>query len=75
MSTIGSTTSEMASGGTSRSAIQIAVPTIVQSLGSSSDPKLEAAVRRVSALLYSRSHLETPPDVTDMGGGLFNVLV
>ena len=75
MSTVGSATSVMASGGTPRTAVQIAVPTIVQSQGSSSDSKLEAAVRRVSALLYSRSHLETPPDVTDMGGGLFNVLV
>lgn len=75
MSTIGSATSVMASGGTSRRTIQIAVPTIVQSQGSTSDGKLEAAVQRVSALLYTRSHLATSSDVTDMGGGLFNVVV
>ena len=74
MSAVGSATSVMSSVGAVRTAIQIAVPT-VPSEGNSSDMMLEAAVQRVATLLYMRSHLEVPPDVTDMGGGLFNVLV
>ena len=58
----------------SRTAIQIAVP-MDQPQGTTSDAALEAAVHRVATLLYMRSHLECPPDVTDMGGGIFNVLV
>ena len=75
MSTVGSATSVMAPSGTPRSAVQIAVPTMQQSQGAPTDFMLEAAVQRVSTLLYMRSHLEAPPDVIDMGGGLFNVKV
>ncbi len=75
MSTVGSATSVMASVGAPRSAIQIAVPAMSPSQGAPTDFMLEAAVRRVSTLLYMRSHLEVPPDVIDMGGGLFNVTV
>jgi hypothetical protein len=75
MSMVGSTTTMTASVGAARTAIQISVPIIDQSQGSPGDAALEAAVRRVSALLYMRSHLTSPPDVTDMGGGMFNVLV
>jgi len=58
----------------SRTAIQIAVP-LNQPQDTTSDAELEAAVHRVATLLYMRSHLDVPPDVTDMGGGVFNVLV
>jgi hypothetical protein len=75
MSTVSSASAVMASVGTPRSAIQIAVPTTEPSQGAPTDFMLEAAVRRVSTLLYMRSHLEAPPDVIDMGGGLFNVKV
>jgi hypothetical protein len=74
MSELGSTTSVMATAGATRTAIQISVP-ILPSESVSSDPALEAAVQRVATLLYMRSHLDVPPDVTDMGGGVFNVLV
>jgi len=29
----------------------------------------------VATILYMRSRFEVPPDVMDMGGGLFNVVV
>jgi hypothetical protein len=74
MSTVDNATAVTNSIGATRTAIQIAVP-IIQSDGTTSDAALEAAVHRVATLLYMRSHLETPPDVTDMGGGVFNVLV
>ena len=74
MSAIGSATSITSSAGALRSAVQIAVP-MNPSQAATSDPTLEAAIQRVASMLYFRSHLEVPPDVTDMGGGLFNVLV
>ncbi len=39
------------------------------------DAQLEAAVQRVAAILYMRAHLQVPPSATDVGGGIFNVLV
>ncbi len=41
----------------------------------SSDATLEAAVQRVSTMLYLRAHLLTPPTAIDMGDGVFNILV
>lgn len=74
MNTVGSATSVMASAAAGRTAIQIAVPR-VPSEGSSSNFMLEAAIQQVATLLYMRSHFEVPPNVTDMGGGVFNVVV
>ena len=74
MSTVDSTTAVTNTVGAGRTAIQIAVP-LIQPQGETPDAALEAAVHRVATLLYMRSHLDTPPDVTDMGGGVFNVLV
>jgi len=61
--------------GAARTAIQIAVPSVTDKAGPTSDFMLEAAVQRVATLLYIRSRFEVPPDVVDMGGGLFNVVV
>jgi hypothetical protein len=62
--------------GPARTAVQIAVPqTQTQTQQAPSDFMLEAAVQRVATLLYLRSRFEVPPDVIDMGGGLFNVVV
>lgn len=72
MSEIGSATA--VSAGATRTAIQIAVPLSLPQ-ADTTDTNLEAAVQRVASLLYFRSHLEMPPDVTDLGGGVFNVLV
>ena len=74
MSTVDYATAVTNSIGASRTAVQIAVP-LTQPQGTTPDAALEAAVHRVATLLYMRSHLECPPDVTDMGGGIFNVLV
>jgi hypothetical protein len=74
MSTVDNATSVMNTVGASRTAIQIAVP-LQHEPGTTPDAMLEAAVHRVATLLYMRAHLEVPPDVTDMGGGIFNVLV
>lgn len=74
MSTVDNATAVTNSIGASRTAIQIAVP-FDQPQGTTPDAMLEAAVHRVATLLYMRSHLDVPPDVTDMGGGIFNVLV
>jgi hypothetical protein len=74
MSTVGNVTSAVNPVGAVRTAVQIAVPTTpIQ--GNSSDIMLEAAVQRVATILYMRSRFEVPPDVMDMGGGLFNVVV
>jgi hypothetical protein len=78
MSAVGSATSALGSVGAVRTAIQIAVPqtqTQAQAQQSPSDFMLEAAVQRVATLLYMRSRFEVPPDVIDMGGGVFNVVV
>lgn len=74
MSTIGSATSVMSSVGAARTAVQIAVPANTGE-AATSDAMLEAAVQRVATMLYLRSRFEVPPDVRDMGGGVFNVLV
>lgn len=39
------------------------------------DFQLEAAVQRLAMILYLRAHFDVPPSVTDVGGGIFNVLV
>lgn len=75
MSSVGSATSALSSTGATRTAVQIAVPTVEQTPKNSSDLMLEAAVQRVATILYMRSRFEVPPDVVDMGGGLFNVVV
>jgi hypothetical protein len=76
MSAIGSITSAPTSVGPIRTAVQIAVPQAqIQTQQSPSDFMLEAAVQRVATLLYMRSRFEVPPDVIDMGGGVFNVVV
>lgn len=73
MSTITSIADTMpAIGG--KTSIQIAVPFHDQPQ-TSSDAALEAAVHRVATMLYLRSHCTAPPEATDMGGGLFNVVV
>ena len=64
----------MGSVGAARTAIQIAVP-IMQTSGTTGDITLEAAIQRVATQLYMRAHMDVPPDVIDMGGGLFNVVV
>ena len=74
MSTVDNAIAAMNSVGAPRTAIQIAVP-MNQPQGTTPDAALEAAVNRVATLLYMRSHLDVPPDVIDMGGGIFNVLV
>jgi hypothetical protein len=74
MSTVDYATAVTNSVSASRTAVQIAVP-LNQPQGTTADADLEAAVNRVATLLYMRSHLDVPPDVTDMGGGIFNVLV
>jgi hypothetical protein len=74
MSTVGSTSSVPASVGVSRTSIQIAVP-INPAEMKSTDANLEAAIQRVSTMLYLRSHCLAPPSATDMGGGVFNILV
>lgn len=74
MSTVGNVTSALNMVGAPRSAVQIAVPQ-TQPQGTTSDFMLEAAVQRVATMLYMRSRFEVPPDVIDMGGGLFNVVV
>lgn len=58
-----------------RTAIQIAVPPANPGPIAPTNLDLEAAVQRVATLLYMRSRCEVPPDVIDMGGGLFNVVV
>lgn len=74
MSTVGSVTSAMSTVGAARTAVQIAVPKPTIDTNPS-DVMLEAAVQRVASILYMRSRFEVPPDVVDMGGGLFNVVV
>lgn len=74
MDTVGSATSALSSVGAPRTAVQIALPTPKVSQ-TTSDAMLEAAVQRVATILYMRSRFEVPPDVRDMGGGVFNVLV
>ncbi|GAA0525916.1 hypothetical protein GCM10008941_01590 [Rhizomicrobium palustre] len=63
----------IASVGALRTSVQIAVPNPNQL--QITDPNLEAAIQRVATELYMRAHCEVPPDVTDMGGGIFNVIV
>jgi hypothetical protein len=74
MSSIGSISPVMSAMGAGRTAVQISVPTSTGPI-SSANIDLEAAVRRVATILYMRSRTEVPPDVIDMGGGLFNVVV
>ncbi|MDR3528674.1 MAG: hypothetical protein P4L57_15495, partial [Rhizomicrobium sp.] len=74
MSTVGSTSSVLASVGATRTSVQIAVPADPTELRST-DGSLEAAVQRVSTMLYLRAHVWTPPSAVDMGGGVFNILV
>lgn len=75
MSTVGSATSVYNAVGEIRSSVQIAIPPPQIAPVSMSDAQLEAAVRRVAMILYLRAHFEVPPSVTDVGGGIFNVLV
>jgi hypothetical protein len=74
MSTIGSATSGYTSVGGVRTSVQISIPP-PQTSGNIQDAQLEAAVQRVAKILYMRAHFEVPPTVTELGGGLFNVLV
>lgn len=74
MSTVDNTSSVLASVGAGRTSVQIAVPTNPADI-KSSDAMLEAAIQRVSTMLYLRAHCLTPPEATDMGGGVFNVVV
>jgi hypothetical protein len=74
MSTVSATPSVIASVGAGRTSVQIAVPTN-PAPETTSDFMLEAAVRRVATMLYLRAHCDAPPKATDMGGGIFNVVV
>jgi len=74
MSTVGSTSSVLASVGGARTSVQIAVPSNPADV-KTTDVNLEAAIQRVSTMLYLRSHCLAPPSATDMGGGVFNILV
>jgi hypothetical protein len=74
MSTVDNTSSVLASVGASRTSVQIAVPLNPSEL-KSTDATLEAAIQRVSTMLYLRAHCLAPPSATDMGGGVFNILV
>jgi hypothetical protein len=76
MSAIGSATSGLSAASAVRTAVQISVPrNQTAAPAAPSDFMLEAAVQRVATLLYIRSRFEVPPDVIDMGGGLFNVVI
>jgi hypothetical protein len=75
MSSVGNISAMSSAIGAGRMAVQIAVPPIDASPAAPANLDLEAAVQRVSTLLYMRSHCEVPPDVIDMGGGVFNVVV
>ena len=74
MTTVGSATSGYASVGGAGATVQIALPS-PQEMMTFKDAQLEAAVQRVAAILYMRAHLQVPPSATDVGGGIFNVLV
>ena len=74
MSNVGSATSVCTPTGGSSTSVQIALP-LPQVVHSMNDFQLEAAVQRVAMILYLRAHYDVPPSVTDVGGGIFNVLV
>lgn len=60
--------------GGGRTSVQMQVQT-PQPGGQIADAQLNAALQRLSMLLYIRAHCDVPPSVTDFGGGFFNVLV
>lgn len=74
MTTVGTATSGYTAVGPASSSIQISLPP-PQEVMTFKDAQLEAAVQRVAQILYMRAHFQVPPSVTDVGGGIFNVIV
>jgi len=60
--------------GSAISSLMIAVPSPQRS-SSVANAQLQATLNRISMQLYFKAHMESPPTATDLGGGLYNILV
>jgi len=56
--------------GNAISSLMIAVHAVPKSPG-----QLEAAVERIATELHVKAHIDAPPKATDLGRGLYNLLV